>query len=48
MNITFNGKTAVVTGATGGIGSTIAKTLRESGAQVALIDIIPDRLPETQ
>ena len=48
MNITFNGKTAVVTGATGGIGSTIAKTLLESGAQVALIDISPDRLAETQ
>ena len=48
MNITFNNeKTAVVTGGTGGIGSTIAKTLLESGAQVALIDVNADKLQET-
>ena len=44
MNITFNGKTAVVTGGTGGIGSAIAKTLLESGAQVALIDVSVEKL----
>ena len=47
MNIAFNEKTAVVTGGTGGIGSTIAKTLLESGAQVALIDVNADKLQET-
>ena len=48
MNITFNGKTAVVTGGTGGIGSAIAKTLLESGAQVALIDVSVEKLREME
>lgn len=48
MNITFNGKTAVVTGGTGGIGSAIAQTLLESGAQVALIDVSVEKLREME
>ncbi len=37
--MSLNGKTAVVTGAAGAIGSEIAKALHEAGALVVLIDI---------
>ena len=38
----FLGKTAVVTGALGAIGSAIARRFLESGANVVLSDILPD------
>lgn len=44
MNITFHDQLAVVTGATGGIGYVCAKTLLESGAKVALVDINQEAL----
>ena len=39
MLIDFTGKTAVVTGAAGGIGLVCARTLLESGARVAVVDV---------
>lgn len=47
MNIEFNGKTAVVTGATGGIGYICARTLLESGAKVAIIGTNQETLDST-
>lgn len=47
MNITFNGALAVVTGGTGGIGTVVVKTLLESGARVALVDLNPELLEKT-
>jgi NAD(P)-dependent dehydrogenase (short-subunit alcohol dehydrogenase family) len=44
MQIQFNGKLAVVTGAAGAIGSCCAKTLLESGARVAIVDVVPDAI----
>lgn len=44
MLIEFNGKVAVVTGGAGGIGIVCAKTLLESGAKVALIDVVDESL----
>lgn len=44
MDILFNGKTAVVTGGAGGIGSACAKTLLESGAKVAILDVAEDSI----
>jgi NAD(P)-dependent dehydrogenase (short-subunit alcohol dehydrogenase family) len=37
-------RTAVITGATGGLGTTLAYTLAEHGARLALLDIDPARL----
>jgi 3-oxoacyl-[acyl-carrier protein] reductase len=42
MDIGIEGKTALVLGAGGGLGSAIAKTLANEGAQVALADIDAD------
>lgn len=38
MNIDFTGKTAIVTGAAGGIGYACAKALLESGAKAAAVE----------
>lgn len=43
MLIDFTGKVAVVTGAAGGIGLVVARTLLESGAAVAVVDLAPDK-----
>jgi NAD(P)-dependent dehydrogenase (short-subunit alcohol dehydrogenase family) len=47
MNIRFDGKVAVVTGAARGIGLACAEMLAESGAKVALVDILGDLLQES-
>ncbi|OGP54406.1 MAG: hypothetical protein A2Y65_09460 [Deltaproteobacteria bacterium RBG_13_52_11] len=47
MNIRFDGKVAVVTGAARGIGYVCAEMLADSGANVAMIDILGDRLAES-
>ena len=47
MNIKFNGKTAVVTGAAHGIGRAIVHGLASSGAHVWACDILPGVLQET-
>ena len=39
MNITFENKTAVITGAAGGLGSAMARRFAEDGAVVALCDL---------
>jgi NADP-dependent 3-hydroxy acid dehydrogenase YdfG len=42
----LHGRTAVVLGATGSIGTGVARILVDSGAQVALVDREPDRIEE--
>lgn len=42
MQIQFDGRLAVITGAAGCIGSACAKTFLESGAKVAIVDVVPD------
>ena len=39
MLIDFHGQVAAVTGGAGGIGYTCVKTLLESGARVAILDV---------
>ena len=48
MNIRFDGKTAIVTGAAHGFGRAIALALAERGASVWACDIIDDELQETR
>lgn len=43
MIVDFTGKTAIVTGAAGGVGYVCAKTLLESGAKVAAVDLKPEK-----
>jgi NAD(P)-dependent dehydrogenase (short-subunit alcohol dehydrogenase family) len=42
--LTFEKRIAVITGATGGLGSTVTRQLAERGASLALLDIDPARL----
>ena len=48
MNISFEGKRAIVTGARHGFGRAIAKAFAENGAQVFACDAVEDGLAETQ
>jgi gluconate 5-dehydrogenase len=48
MDIRFDGKVAVVTGGARGIGFACAQILIESGAKVAIIDIMPDSLADSE
>ena len=48
MNITFEGKRAVVTGANHGFGRAIAKAFAENGAEVFACDVRSDGLAETK
>ena len=48
MNILFDGKTAIVTGAAHGFGRAIARAFAERGASVWACDVIEDELRETQ
>jgi 3-oxoacyl-[acyl-carrier protein] reductase len=47
LEITFEGKTAIVTGAARGIGAAIARLFAELGASVALIDEDEEKLSKT-
>ena len=48
MNISFEGKTAIVTGAAHGFGRAIALAFSQRGAQVWGCDVLADELHETQ
>ncbi len=48
MNIRFDGKTAIVTGAAHGFGRAIALAFAERGASVWACDVLGDELQETQ
>lgn len=48
MNLSFSGKTAVVTGGAGGIGSVCVKTLLESDAAVAIVDVAEDAIRKAE
>ena len=43
-SLTFRGPTAIVTGASQGIGETIALGLAREGLSLALVDILKDKL----
>jgi len=47
VNISFTGRTAIVTGSGGGIGRTIARTLAQAGANVVIADIKLDLAQQT-
>lgn len=47
MEISFTGKTAIVTGAASGIGAAIARTLAASGASVVVADLEQDAAERT-
>jgi len=48
MNLDFNGKTAIVTGAAHGFGRAISLAFAERGAHVWSVDVIEDELHETE
>lgn len=48
MNIEFSNKLVVITGGAGGIGRICAKTFLESGAKVALIDMLPETIESAE
>ena len=48
MNIAFDGKTAIVTGAAHGFGRAISLALAERGASVWACDVLSDEVMETQ
>ncbi|HSQ30343.1 MAG TPA: SDR family NAD(P)-dependent oxidoreductase, partial [Gemmatimonadaceae bacterium] len=48
MNLTFDGKTVIVTGAAHGIGRAISLAFTQRGASVWACDILEDELVETQ
>src|SRR5690348_15099953 len=48
MNITFEGKRVIVTGARHGFGRAISKAFAENGAQVFACDAVEDGLAETK
>lgn len=47
MDLRFDGQIAIVTGSARGIGFKVAEILVESGAKVAMVDILADRLQES-
>ena len=48
MNVTFTGKTVIVTGAAHGFGRAISRAFAERGAHVWACDVIDDELRETE
>jgi len=48
MNVTFTGKTVIVTGAAHGFGRAISRAFAERGAHVWACDVVDDELRETE
>jgi len=48
MNVTFTGKTVIVTGAAHGFGRAISRAFAERGADVWACDVVDDELRETE